>query len=87
MNEDVCRNTGLGPLDCNCLDCIPSFHRFKSLGLEAECKTIEDIIDAIHAEIYGEHNRETQDKDNRDAKASDKGHSRRGDDRLRLAVP
>ena len=51
MNEYFCRNTGLEPFECNCLDCIPSFHRFKFIGLEAECKTIDDIIDAIQAEI------------------------------------
>ena len=51
MNEDVCRNTGLEPFECGCLDCSPSIHRFKFLGLEAECKTLDNIIDAIRTEI------------------------------------
>jgi hypothetical protein len=49
--EERCRNTGLDPLDCGCLDCMPSVHRFKFLGLEPECKSIDDIIDAIQGEI------------------------------------
>jgi hypothetical protein len=49
--EDVCKNTGLSKSECNCLTCSPSIHRFKFLGLEAECKTMDDIIDAIQAEI------------------------------------
>lgn len=51
MFEEKCRNTGLNPFDCGCLDCMPSIHRFKFLGLEAGCKSIDDIIDVIQNEV------------------------------------
>ncbi len=51
MHEELCANTGLIPFECNCLTCHPSVHRFKFLGLEAECKTLDDIIDTVQAEI------------------------------------
>jgi hypothetical protein len=51
VHEDVCVNTGLNPFECTCLTCHPIIHRFKFLGLEGECKTIDDIIAAIQDEI------------------------------------
>ncbi|TFF93079.1 hypothetical protein EU546_06720 [Candidatus Thorarchaeota archaeon] len=51
MYEERCPNTGLPPLECGCLDCIPSYHRFKFMGLETDCNSIEDIIAAIQAQI------------------------------------
>ena len=49
--DDTCRNTGLRSSDCRCLDCFPNVHRFKFLGLEANCETIDDIIAAIQEQI------------------------------------
>lgn len=51
MYKEKCKNTGLDPFECGCLDCSPSIHRFKFLGLEAECKSIDDIINAIQGQI------------------------------------
>lgn len=51
MYEERCSNTGLPPIECSCLDCVPSYHRFKFMGLEADCRSIEDIIAAIQAQI------------------------------------
>lgn len=36
---------------CGCLDCEPIIYRFKFIGLEAKCKTIDDIIDLMQLEI------------------------------------
>ena len=46
-----CRNTGLDPFECGCLDCFPHVHRFKFIGLEAGCKSLDDVIDVIQNEI------------------------------------
>ncbi|MCF2135904.1 MAG: hypothetical protein K9W43_01570 [Candidatus Thorarchaeota archaeon] len=51
MFEPSCPNTGLPVFECGCLDCNPIIHRFKFIGLEAGCKTIDDIIDLIQSEI------------------------------------
>lgn len=51
MYEERCFNTGLYLLECGCLDCVPSYHRFKFMALEGSCRSIEDIIVAIQTQI------------------------------------
>ena len=51
MSLKRCKNTGLDPFKCNCLDCFPSIHPFKFMALEAECESLDDIIDAVKAQI------------------------------------
>lgn len=51
MFEYRCRNTGLEPFHCLCLDCFPDVHLFGPIGAEAGCKSIDDIINAIQNQI------------------------------------